>query len=555
VVAGQCSAAVVIETQDSMGTASPVAAQTTIALSDPSNSTVAIYSSAACAGSPTPSLTLPAGGSRVTVYFRGTAAQPSRLTAASSGLLSAFQDNTLSPAPPSIVAVLTPSQTLPAGGCSARVELEARDAFGNPSPFSSQRTVTLAGTDGSDFLFFSDAACTSQSSQAVFAAGASRASFSFKGRTGGTFAIIATASGLPSVNQSETILPVVRTGTCTIALGQGSVTCPISPAQLDLSKTLLMFQTSSNDANPDTASVRCALTSLSAITCTRNDFGDGNEPPVTIRWQTAELVSGLKVQHLQARCTAPTLLISVPIQAVANVQTTFLLVSSESNGSTFEDETFYTAWLDAPNLVELAFDDECDPEFVASIQVVEFTGASVTRGFTQPLIGTTRNVTNESPVNIGTTALLFTYQSSASLGDAICDRVVRGELSSTTSLAFTRGSSATACTDDAIPTIAWERIDFGSRARAQHFPVSMDSGTTSTSVTIPVPVDPTRTLVFSSGQAQAGQGGGDSTYVGDDILGAALGVHVLTSPTAFTVSRGSSVGTTRWYSTVLQLEP
>jgi hypothetical protein len=415
--------------------------------------------------------------------------------------------------------------------------------------------VTLVGTDGSDFLFFSDAGCTSQISQVAFAAGASRTSFYFKGRTGGRFDIVATASGLSSVRQSETILPVVRTGTCTLALGQGSVNCPITPAQLDLSKTLLMFQSSSNDGNPDSASTRCALTALNAITCTRNDFGTGDEPRIDIRWQTAELVSGLRVQHLEARCSSSTTLISVPIQPVASVQTTFLLVSSESDGDVFGDDNFYAAGLDAPNLVELAFHDSCEAGFVASIQVVQFEGASVTRGFTQPLIGTARNVTNLSPVNIDTTALLFTYQSTASLSDILCDRVVRGELSSTTSLAFTRGSSVTACTDEAIPTIAWERIDFGGRARAQHFPVSMNSGTTSTSVTIPVPVDPTRTLVFASGQAQGGQGGGDSTYTADDVIGASVGVHVLTSPTAFTVSRGSSAGTARWYSTVLQLEP
>src|SRR5690606_16837342 len=111
------------------------------------------------------------------------------------------------------------------------------------------------------------------------------------------------------------------------------------------------------------------------------------------------------------------------------------------------------AWLDAPNLVELEFYDECDSEFVASIQVVEFEGASVTRGFTQSLFGTSRNVSGLSAVNTDTTALLFTYQSTASVSDILCDRAVRGELSSATTLSFTRGSSATACTDEAIETV------------------------------------------------------------------------------------------------------
>lgn len=555
VEAGQCSAAVVIETQDSTSTAAPVAAQTTVTLSAQGNSSVSFYFSATCTGAPTSSGALLAGSSRLTVYFRGTAAQSVRLAAAAPGLTSATQDNTVSPAPPSIVAVLTPSQTLPAGGCSSRVDLAARDAYGNLSPFPAQTAVALGGGDGSGFLFFSNAGCTSQIPQVAFAAGASSTSFYFKGRTGGTFNIFATASGLPSASQSETILPVVRTGTCTIALGEDSVTCPITPAQLDLSKTFLMFQTGSNDPNPDSASVRCALRTLNTITCTRNDSDDGDEPPVVIRWQTAELVSGLRVQHLEADCNEPDTLISVPIPSDVNVQNTFLLVSAESDGNTYGDDNFYTAWLDAPDLVELWFYEDCDSEFVASIQVVEFTGASVTRGFTQPIFGATRNVGGLSSVNINTTALLFTYQSTAWETEVLCDRAVRGELSSATSLSFTRGSNAAACTDEAVETVFWERIDFGSRAWAQHFAVSMAAGTASTSITLPEAVDPTRTLVFASGQAQSGQGGGDSTYTGDDLIGASLGVHALTSPTSLTVGRGSSLGTARWYSTVLQLEP
>jgi hypothetical protein len=205
--------------------------------------------------------------------------------------------------------------------------------------------------------------------------------------------------------------------------------------------------------------------------------------------------------------------------------------------------------------VELAFADNCDSEFVASIQVVEFEGANVTRGFTQPIFGAPRVVSGLSSVNIGSTALLFTFQSSAELDELICDRAVRGELTTDTSLTFSRGTSSGVCTDDTIPTVAWERIDFGSRARAQHFPVSMSTGNNSTTVTLTQAVDPTRTLVFASGQAFSGQGGGESTYSGDDVIGAALGVHVLASPTSFTVTRGAPAAVARWYSTVLQLEP
>ncbi|HEX8539532.1 MAG TPA: hypothetical protein VF664_18850, partial [Cystobacter sp.] len=131
------------------------------------------------------------------------------------------------------VAFVTGSQTLATSGCSSLVELEARDANARPTTFSSPRTLTLSGTG---LTFFSDASCTTPLSNPVFAAGRARSSFYFKGRTSGTNRLSAAVSGLSPVSQEETILPVVRSGVCTLLATGNSVTCPISPAQVDLSK-------------------------------------------------------------------------------------------------------------------------------------------------------------------------------------------------------------------------------------------------------------------------------------------------------------------------------
>jgi hypothetical protein len=69
-------------------------------------------------------------------------------------------------------------------------------------------------------------------------------------------------------------------------------------------------------------------------------------------------------------------------------------------------------------------------------------------------------------------------------------------------------------------------------------------------------VDPTRTLVFASGQALSGQGGGETNYPDDDILGVLIARHTLLSPTLLEVSRDfRGDADARWFSTVLQLEP
>jgi hypothetical protein len=413
--------------------------------------------------------------------------------------------------------------------------------------------VTLSGQAAAGFSFFTDPGCTTPTTEAVFPPGAVRTGFYFKGRTGGTFALSAAAPGFSTASQNETILPVVRTGVCTLPVGAGSVTCPISPAQLDRSKTLLLFQASSDDPEPDTASLSCSLSALDAFTCRRNDFDSGTEPAVRIAWQTAELTSGLKVQHLQGSCGG-TPLTRLPIEPVSRPQNTFLLVSAEKDGATQGEDDFYTASLSMMDHVDFAFSTNCTTSWRVSLQVVELSGIHVTRGMTGRMSGPQLVVSSLPAVDLASTALLFTYQVSGASTAVICDRVLRGELTSPTSITFSRGAGATGCEGASINSISWERIELGERAWAQHVPVTMDAATTAVSLPITA-VDPTRTLVFASGQPQSGQAGGETSHATDDVIGAALGWHSLTSPTVLEVSRGAAAGSAKWSSTVLQLEP
>jgi hypothetical protein len=551
--AGQCSAATVVEARDANGIAAPVTANTALGLNAQPGSNFNFYSDAACTTS-APPLTMAAGSSRATFYFRSTATRSVRLTVSATGLASATQTVTIVAAAPTSMVFASAPQTLQAGACSARVDLETRDAYGNAATVPSQTSAALLAQASSGISFFMDAACSLPTPEAVFAAGTSRASFYFTGKTGGTFTLSATVTGLPTATQNATLLPVVRTGACTLPLSEGSVTCPISPPQLDMAKTMLLFQASSNDSSPDSSSLNCALTSVSSVTCTRNDFDDGDEPEMLILWQTAELPTGLKVQHLQGTCSgAP--VTELPIQPVSSLRSTFLLVSSEQDGSTQGEDDFYTASITSADHVDLGFSVNCQSSWRPSIQVVEFQGTDVTRGMTGAMSGTQLVVSGLPAVDLGSTALLFTFRMTGGTTTLpMCDRILRGELTSPTSITFSRGDGAPGCTGTTIDAISWERIHFGDRARAQHFQVAMNASTST--VTVPITsVDPTRTLVFASGQAQSGQGSGETSYATDDIIGAALGWHTLTAPTTLRVTRGAALGTARWHSTVLQLVP
>lgn len=553
VPAGACSVATVIEARDANGSAAPVAANTALTLVSQPGFGFNFYSDPNCTAS-TATATLAAGSSRATFYFRGTVARSYRLTVSATGLGAVQQTEFIVAGAPASLVFGSTTQTVQAGACSSRADVDLRDAYGNVSTASSPTSATLLAGESSGLTFFTDSACGNATSNAVFAAGATRASFYFKGKTGGTFPVSASVTGLSTAVQNETILPVVRTGSCPLEEGEGSVTCPISPPQVDMSKTLMMFQASSDDDSPDTASLNCALTSESTITCHRNDFDDGDEPEMLIRWQTAELATGLNVQHLQTACSGDSLT-ELPIEPVSSLLNTFLLVSSEQNGSTQGDDDYYTASMSTVDHVDLNFSSDCQLSWTASVQVVEYPGTNVTRGLTGRMSGTSLVVSDLPSVDLNTTALLFTYRTTGADNTSVmCDRILRGELTSPTSITFTRGNGATGCTAATIDSISWERIQFNERARAQHFNVAMGSSTTTVNVPV-TSVDTTRTLVFASGQIQSGQGSGETSYAGDDIIGAALGWHTLTSPTNLRVTRGAALGTARFYSTTLQLEP
>ena len=69
-----------------------------------------------------------------------------RLTATAASLTPAQQDETVRAGEPTGLAFLTSAQSLNAGECSARVELELRDAYQNPAFSSSPRGVTPSGS-------------------------------------------------------------------------------------------------------------------------------------------------------------------------------------------------------------------------------------------------------------------------------------------------------------------------------------------------------------------------------------------------------------------------
>lgn len=543
VAAGTCTGPVTLERRDAAGRVGPGPSATADLSASPS-ADFTFFADASCS-QPVNAATFAADQSTTSFYFQGTAAATVHVTASTaSPVASASQDEQIDPAPPAVLTYTTAPQILLAGGCSGVVQLESYDAYGNLSGFAAATPVSLSATPGGGFGFFQDSGCTTSITEVSLGAGSSSAQFYFRGVSGGLVSMTASAGGLAPAVQEQDIRPLVHSGSCQIGDTQSSITCTISPPLLDTGRAFLLFQASSNNDTPASSNVRCTITSADTITCDR--FGTSGQ--ADIRWYTVEL-AWARVQRLQPQC-AGTSTLTVPITPVASAGNTFLLLSHQESGTTNEYNNFPAVELASASSVAINYSPACGTNR-HDLQVVELTGATVTRGTTGAMAAESLVVGSLSPVDRSRTFLLYSFRTSAT-DTVMCNRMVRGELTSDTEITFTRGDGNASCENVNVDAISWERVELPVGNVVQAVTSSIADGQTTASFPL-APVDITRSVAFAGGQSSAGQGTGEGTYGGDDIVGAMIGRHVL-SGDSLQVIRGSSQGSARWGSFVVEFQ-
>jgi hypothetical protein len=198
--AGVCSGTITVQTQDSFGNPTTVGADVGLSTSSKGG---ALYSTNACTTVIT-SVTIVAGSSSASFFYKDSKAGSSIITASATGLTSATQTETVNAAAPSKLAFTTAAQTINAGACSAVMSVQTQDTFGNPT--TAGATVGLATTSpGGTFSLSST--CTPIVTSVTIAAGSSSGSLFYKDTVVGGSTITASASGLTSATQVENIVP------------------------------------------------------------------------------------------------------------------------------------------------------------------------------------------------------------------------------------------------------------------------------------------------------------------------------------------------------------
>jgi hypothetical protein len=583
VAVASCSNAVTVQTRDAFGNAANVTADTPVSLTAAPGTGFVFYADASsCQGVPagTPgvtSVTIPANGDSATFVFRGTVTGSELVTATAvvGGVTrTATQSETITPARATVLAFTTSPQVVLEGSCSATVTLQTRDVFGNVSTVTSDTTVSLSAAPSTGFAFFADAASCPATplTSVLIPAGSSTTSFTFYGTASGSFVVTAAATGFTSATQTETIVPPTRTGSCPSFTMQ-TVTCPIDPPLTSVNKAFLVFQaavqgsSASDEAKPSNSNVRCYLASTSSITCERH----GTQGTVHLTWHTAEFASGVTVQHVLTGCAFPTN--NVAITPVADTTNTFVLASSLRNGNVQDANDPRVIQLSAPDNVRMSWSlaGGCGQN-LSALQVVQFAGASVTRGSigagsfplgtAAPAMAsgaTTVQVKGLAGVDPARTFLLFSYRSSGS-GNDMCARMLRGDLdppvspsTESSSITFSRGDGSAGCAGDTIEEIGWERVQLPDGNQVQAVVSAINGATPGLSVDVPISaVDTTRSIAFAGGQWTSGQSIGAGSFQSDDIIGTMVGLHSLTSSTNLHVERTNAGGTARWSSFVVQ---
>ncbi|MHB8872469.1 MAG: MopE-related protein, partial [Myxococcaceae bacterium] len=221
VVAGECSSALTVETQDTFGNGVVVATAAPLTLTALPPTGVAFFRQPDCTVAVT-GLSVAAGARRATYYFNSSTAGTVTMSAASSPLTAATQDQTVTAGPPTVLAFTNPPRTAVAGACSGALTVQVRDGLANPAPVATATTLGLAGTPSGSFTFFTDPACAAPAVVSVgLAAGQSAASFYFRGQVAVVGSVEVSAGGFTPVPQAATITPGTASALGFVTAAQG----------------------------------------------------------------------------------------------------------------------------------------------------------------------------------------------------------------------------------------------------------------------------------------------------------------------------------------------
>ncbi|MGV3619888.1 MAG: hypothetical protein ACO1OB_03670 [Archangium sp.] len=549
VAVGACSAITLVETR-SDGAPWSVPSDLTLTLS--SMPTGVRFSRLADCSTMTTSVEMRTGATNANFYMSAQQAGVYALRVSAPGFESASQDLEVGVSPQIITLANVPGQVR--GGACTRGTVELRRA-GALVDADVPVVVSLASMNASQVQFFTSSSCSTTTTSVTIAAGASSRDFWFKPLTANAQVISATAS-FDADQASFTSLPVVRRTGCYFAaastLADGGVqagtlsrSCTLPVPLIDTSTSFLVSQFVPNSSVTQTSalSLRCRISSTTQAVCTRN--GDSSSGNAYV--QVAEIPQNLKVQRAGSSSCPATIALS-PLDAGVEP---FLLRAVSSGTPVLNGNHTAVARYAPPDV-------STTPSVCGGYehQLVEWRGVEVTAGSLDGGFAAGQSeVTVTGLPAVSTDAVLLVQAGLSNSNEmAACSLLVKGDMTTPTSVRLSRGAGDAGCPLGAVPQVTWQRIDFDERADVDTYKVTFAPQETSKTITI-APVDSSRTMMMTSSQSFAGQGAGE-TDEGSSVRASAGTVSFsLMSSTTLQVTRGASGSTSSFVIYVVELTP
>lgn len=327
----------------------------------------------------------------------------------------------------------------------------------------------------------------------------------------------------------DALVRSIQRGSSTLAIG--ATTLDVGINAVDLAKSFLVFESSTNDADPGDFNITGTLTSASNIRFER--AGTGNLS--LINWKVVEFWGDVNVQR--GSTTVNAVQVNQAITAV-DVRKSFVLLTARGTGNVMGDNDFVTGFLSSPTNILFEIDQ---PTATVEWQVVEYDDAYVRRIRTSMAEGTTSLNVDINPcgtnyVDPAKTMIVGNHTVDANMRP---DDLPRVELSDSTSIDITRvGSTGNL-------NFVLYVVEFLDSTTVQRGTTTLAGGATSASQAISS-VDTTKSIAISTGNLMRQ---GSSTFSTDDNPGYGNFRLALSSPTSLAVSRaigGTSTGVAAW---------
>ncbi|TLZ81692.1 MAG: hypothetical protein E6K11_02180, partial [Methanobacteriota archaeon] len=318
--------------------------------------------------------------------------------------------------------------------------------------------------------------------------------------------------------------PNVQKNVATLAAGSSSVNVAIT--SVNTSKAFLVFNIRHNLNEPSNGTVAGTITSSTNVRFNRTGTGG----VVDIIWYVAEFPSGVSVQRGAKKLSGSGGNDqNVPIGTV-DLAKAFPIISYTELGAAYNCDDFIRATITTATNLRLS---ACQPDSWVEWQVVEYTASSVQTNSVvlMPSDGSKTYNLGVS-VNTGKSWLLFTYNSTSGTDANIGQKMVRGNLTDSTTLTFNRDQTGTRV------DIQWYLVSFTDDTTTRRASASFGTADLQKDAPLNPAVTLSRAIAFTGSTDP--YSGGRTPFSNDDNPGVASATLNLTSTTNLRLNRATT---------------